>query len=253
MIGNAGDNPVRRKQTEASWLMLMPAGLLLGVVFVQLCDALMLHAPSTGLDSAPARSASPDAGLQGPRHLDGPPADVVQLRIWTPSGDLGALRVRLRPDLSASSADFVREAASMRCAGSIDRADRAAVHARFACAAAGALPQTAVSRGPCPPGVPPDPARKCPSGEPQCGCHGPLLSRGMVAWADGGTGPDFFVAAREEDDTPTKMGHGHTVFGEVEGDDSWAALERLRALPATQTDEGWLRPSSAAFRVATAA
>jgi hypothetical protein len=73
----------------------------------------------------------------------------------------------------------------------------------------------------------------------------------MVAWADGGTGPEFVVVVKEQ--VGARQQFGHTIIGEVEGGSSWRALDRLRSLPVVQTDDGWLKPRSAAFRVATAA
>ena len=35
--------------------------------------------------------------------------------------------------------------------------------------------------------------RKCPSHDPNCGCHGPIMSKGMVGWAGGSAGPDLFI------------------------------------------------------------
>lgn len=45
-------------------------------------------------------------------------------------------------------------------------------------------------------------------------CHGPAMTRGMVGWAGGGAGPDFFIDnyKREAD----WWGYQHTVFGEVD-------------------------------------
>lgn len=37
------------------------------------------------------------------------------------------------------------------------------------------------------------PKNKCPSHDPNCGCHGPIMTKGMVGWAGGGGGPDFFI------------------------------------------------------------
>ena len=34
---------------------------------------------------------------------------------------------------------------------------------------------------------------KCPPHDPNCGCHGPIMTKGMVAWAGGAHGPDFFI------------------------------------------------------------
>ena len=58
--------------------------------------------------------------------------------------------------------------------------------------AAGAyLPR--VVKGDCPAGANADRSRKCPSHDPNCGCHGPIMSKGMVGWAGGSSGPDYFI------------------------------------------------------------
>lgn len=54
----------------------------------------------------------------------------------------------------------------------------------------------------------------------------PVIQRGMVAWAGGGSGPDFFVALAEH----PEWGRGHTVWGDVVEADM-VVLERLLALP----------------------
>ena len=56
-----------------------------------------------------------------------------------------------------------------------------------------AQPRTRITKGDCPRGAKLDPKRKCFAHDPQCGCHGPIMTQGMVAWAGGGTGPDFFI------------------------------------------------------------
>ena len=43
----------------------------------------------------------------------------------------------------------------------------------------------------------------------------PVIERGMLAWAAGGGGPDFFVALAQH----PEWGHGHTVFGTVVPED----------------------------------
>merc|ERR1712176_1219432 len=73
-------------------------------------------------------------------------------------------------------------------------------------------------QGPCPAGVDPDinrkQGRKCFPHDPNCGCHGPIMLPGMVAWAGGaGGGPDFFIYMGS---TPiTFWSHDHTVWGEL--------------------------------------
>jgi hypothetical protein len=57
---------------------------------------------------------------------------------------------------------------------------------------ASAIPTRHVELGPCP-----DKNHvskvQCPEHDPNCGCHGPIMSRGMVGWAGGKGGPDFFI------------------------------------------------------------
>ena len=63
---------------------------------------------------------------------------------------------------------------------------------RISCGGSGAAPPRVV-KGACPAGVVPDGKRACPKHDPNCGCHGPLMSKGMVGWAGGGAGPDLFI------------------------------------------------------------
>lgn len=53
-------------------------------------------------------------------------------------------------------------------------------------------PRLKVELGPCPIENY-QPKLKCPSHDPNCGCHGPVMTKGMVGWAGGGSGPDFFI------------------------------------------------------------
>jgi hypothetical protein len=157
------------------------------------------------------------------------------------------LRVRLRPDLSAASCAFIRAAARAGCGGRLYRDEpRLLVQGKIDCAAVITVTeahrdamrlQRLVEKGPCPAGATLDPNRKCVARDPDCGCHGPIVTRGMVGWASGGAGPDFFVytGARPAE----QWAHDYTVFGEVADDASLAALERLHALPAK--DDGGMR------------
>ena len=54
------------------------------------------------------------------------------------------------------------------------------------------------------------------------------MTQGMVAWAGGGTGPDFFIYTGAGPNT--WWAHDHTVFAEVH-DEDWPAVEALAALP----------------------
>ena len=63
---------------------------------------------------------------------------------------------------------------------------------RINCGGSGAAPPRVV-KGDCPAGVVPDGKRACPKHDPNCGCHGPIMSKGMVGWAGGSAGPDLFI------------------------------------------------------------
>ena len=57
-----------------------------------------------------------------------------------------------------------------------------------------------------------------------------LVMRGTVAWAGGGSGPDFFVAMAKH----PEWGHDHTVIGDLLEKDM-AILEKILTLPTTVT------------------
>lgn len=136
------------------------------------------------------------------------------------------LRITLRPDLSASSADFWREAATLDCRGQIYRSEGFLMQGRIACAGL----KTKVVKGSCPQGVKPDSSRRCPAHDPQCGCHGPIMTPGMVGWAGGGTGPDFFVYTGQG--PASHWAHDHTIIGTVD-ERGMQALAKLHGLPAS--------------------
>mmetsp|Transcript_7038 Transcript_7038/g.10112 ORF Transcript_7038/g.10112 Transcript_7038/m.10112 type:complete len:281 (-) Transcript_7038:721-1563(-) len=84
-----------------------------------------------------------------------------------------------------------------------------------------------VSLGPCPDKLPPQ--SHCPEHDPNCGCHGPIMTKGMVGWAGGGEGPDFFLNTF---DKPVDWWeHQHTVWGELD-EESIRVVESAYDLPA---------------------
>lgn len=92
-----------------------------------------------------------------------------------------------------------------------------------------AAPRTQVALGPCPVE---DyvPKSKCPAHDPHCGCHGPVMTKGMVGWAGGGAGPDFFINTFAK---PVDWWENqHTVWGEVRDATSLAVVESVYELPA---------------------
>ncbi|KAL7467980.1 hypothetical protein ACHAXS_008205 [Conticribra weissflogii] len=75
--------------------------------------------------------------------------------------------------------------------------------------------------------------RTCPEHDPNCGCHGPVMTKGMVGWAGGGGGPDFFVNTHEAPVQWWEM--QHTVWGEVRDEESFGVVEKIYNLPAHLT------------------
>ena len=149
--------------------------------------------------------------------------------VLTLSDNLGQLHIRLRPDLSAASADYITQLVHAPSCDKCQfyRAERGGILQGIIQSAV--VPKVE-QRGTCPPGaerVPND----CPSWDLQCACHGPFMTHGMVAWAGGKTGPDFFINAYEQ---PVDIwGTQHTVWGELlpsSRSSSWAVMDKIWAL-----------------------
>mmetsp|Transcript_24426 Transcript_24426/g.48648 ORF Transcript_24426/g.48648 Transcript_24426/m.48648 type:complete len:266 (-) Transcript_24426:426-1223(-) len=147
----------------------------------------------------------------------------------------GNFKIVLRPDLSPESVQYVVEAASFPC----NRCNF--YRAESGLLLQGVMAVEAVKKntvlGKCP-----DRdhfvSGECPKHDPDCGCHGPIMTRGMVAWAAGRAGPDFFVNTHLE---PVGWWeHQHTVWGEIRDDASFAVLDRILALPTHGTQLKYL-------------
>lgn len=65
--------------------------------------------------------------------------------------------------------------------------------------------------------------------EPKAKCHGPIMTRGMVGWAAGEGGPDFFIDYYPK--PADWWGHDHTVWGEIVDEESLDVVERMLKLP----------------------
>lgn len=91
------------------------------------------------------------------------------------------------------------------------------------------VPNTEVLLGPCPIENY-TPELECPEHDPKCGCHGPIMTKGMVGWAGGGNGADFFINTFA---TPVNWWERqHTVWGELD-EESIRVVESAYDLPAT--------------------
>ena len=204
--------------------------------------------PHQQLPAAAHTRAVPESSLADARrraHSPAPPlapageSHVVSVSVALASG-ARAIRIRLRPDLSPSSAAWWRQAAQRGCSGSLyrnednstpERRNYFLIQGRIDCPTESAknhAPAVQVIKGDCPSDSQPDPNRKCPDYDPHCGCHGPLFKHGMVGWAGGGTGPDWFIFTGQGD---PGWGHDHTVIGEIADDASWRTIDAIHALP----------------------
>ena len=143
---------------------------------------------------------------------------AVEARGLTIHTHLGAIHIHFTPELSGRSSmqyilDVVRQSQSTATGESRTKGQRrrrirevgftACAECNFYRAESNLLlqgiiadpytvPTNVVTLGPCP--------NKnhvtkvhCPEHDPNCGCHGPIMTRGMVGWAGGKGGPDFFI------------------------------------------------------------
>lgn len=164
------------------------------------------------------------------------------------SSFLGTLRIRLRPDLSPESVAYIRSMVVQPDDNVVDgaspttfcercqfyRAEKPGIlqgiMKKASLSSTNAGPSVVEKRGDCPPGFA-DVVNDCPDWDRQCACHGPIMTRGMVAWAGGGTGPDFFIDNYRE---PAKFwGTQHTVFGEIlsQEESSFSLLDQIWEFP----------------------
>lgn len=171
------------------------------------------------------------------------PTNTQGLLIRT--SQIGDIRISFRPDLAGpSSIQYIIDV--VEAAGAASKSD-GKVNNGVACNRCkfyraekklllqGVLKQNSirsntVSLGPCPEEVPPQ--LHCPEHDPNCACHGPVMTKGMVGWAGGGEGPDFFINTF---DKPVDWWENqHTVWGELD-EESIRAVESSYELPAHQS------------------
>ena len=98
---------------------------------------------------------------------------------------LGDIKIVLRPDLSLESVEYIKALLESpdpcpRCR--FYRAEKPGI-IQGMLAKNGTPPNTVL--GKCPEEFKDVPRHDCPKHDPNCGCHGPLMHRGMVGWAAG--------------------------------------------------------------------
>jgi len=151
---------------------------------------------------------------------------------------LGDVRIVLRPDLSKESVEYMHETVQTGCHRChLYRAEQPGVLQGVLEGETTNSSRDIIPRGKCPAGHDHIP-NSCPSPEDaSCGCHGPIMTRGMVAWAAGLTGPDFFI--NDYARPATWWGTVHTVFGEIQDDTSFAVIDEIWKLPTHKIDVGF--------------
>lgn len=125
--------------------------------------------------------------------------------------NIGDIRIALRPDWSKESIDYLH-----RIVGHCQRCQFYRSEKPGILQGVMAAPDIAVAskKGVCPAGAEAV-HNDCPPWDAECGCHGPVMRRGYVAWAAGKTGPDFFINAYHPKPA-VWWGTQHTVWGEIQ-------------------------------------
>lgn len=144
----------------------------------------------------------------------------------------GTIRIAMRPDLSSDSVEYIRELVVTLGGEKCQDCNLYRAEKNFLLQGIMKNPtaQVKITKGACPPGYD-EKTDDCPPEQFACGCHGPTMTRGLVGWAAGDTGPDFFIDTNK--DPVTDWGQTHTVFGQVKEDASFAVIQKIYELPST--------------------
>jgi cyclophilin family peptidyl-prolyl cis-trans isomerase len=142
-----------------------------------------------------------------------PPGGATHVVLRTAAG---ALRIRLHPEWSLGSVTYVRKVARHGLCNAKCVFYRAEPHF---------LLQGALG------------AYIKPNNETRTRGADVAMERGDVAWAGGFAGPDFFITHVRV----PGFGSSHTVWGSLDGADSFAALDALVQLPASAGPGGGMR------------
>jgi len=164
-----------------------------------------------------------DDGLANIKNADDELTQTITLS--TIAGDI---HINLRPDLSLPSVEYIQ---------SLLQSPEPCTDCRFYRADKPGILQGELTKkfvnekptlGKCPDeykGKTTTDKTDCPDWDKDCGCHGPVMTRGMVGWAGGGTGPDFFINMYKK--KATHWENQHTVWGEVVDEDSLDLIDHI--------------------------
>ena len=180
-------------------------------------------------------------------------ARLVRLEVTLPNVQgVTNIAIKLRPEFSPEGAEYIRKICLDAGKGAFYRAE---VGFLLQGELRGATTDVIDKKGPCPKGVDPDiyrnSGRECFSHDPNCGCHGPMMTKGMVGWAGGaGGGPHFFIYMGSN---PARDWlHDHTVWGELADEASKDAVERILELPSAAGEGMTMLRTRVPFQVAAA-
>jgi hypothetical protein len=213
-------------------LMLAPLAIIIVIVYsLQVYNEMvqqeikMLLTKETAAEVALVKEKSDN--LRAQQHLQG-----METLVLTTA--LGEVKIIMRPDLSEESVDYIhrliRSGPCHRC--NFYRADKPGILQGIM---ANINPDTGTGiaengiKGTCPPGFE-NVKNDCPAWDKQCGCHGPVMTKGAVAWAAGQAGgPDFFI---DNYNKPAKFwGTQHTNFGFITDEESFKVISKILNQP----------------------
>lgn len=143
----------------------------------------------------------------------------------------GQISIVLLPEYSPESVDYIRAVvehnACEKC--TLYRAEKPGILQGIIGAAPASVVPLPTKKGDCPVEAV-DVKNDCPGHDQNCACHGPVMTRGMVGWAAGQTGPDFFIDVYVR--PALWWGTQHTVWGEIRDDGSFQVIDEIWKLPA---------------------
>mmetsp|Transcript_62294 Transcript_62294/g.74967 ORF Transcript_62294/g.74967 Transcript_62294/m.74967 type:complete len:226 (-) Transcript_62294:154-831(-) len=150
------------------------------------------------------RGTNEDATVNG-NLLRNPSSKTSELQTYVIlKSAFGDIRIKLRPDLSRESVTYIQDLVSSpeRCSTcNFYRADKPGILQGIM--AKSSIQSNSV-KGSCPLSI-----VKVPNTKSKC--RGPIMTRGMVGWAGGTSGPDFFIGMYKN--PATWWNNDHTVLG----------------------------------------
>lgn len=224
---------MKPKKPENKFKLCLPVVILVCFVLVSLTVFVVV---SIALDDQVALVAESEmlrAKAQDKMRVSKPSPLVEQPRVLVLKTTRGDIHIKLRSDLSRESVQHIQQLAE-----NADNCEKCQFYRseKDLLLQGVMLPKSSIPalaerppKGKCPPEFA-NRAQDCPKHDPKCGCHGPTMTKGMVGWAGGNTGPNFFINVYKK---PVEWwGQQHTVWGLIEDPKSLNIVEnRILNLP----------------------